>query len=104
MPLSDLTGKYRALATQYSNRFELIEQEGMMLIKISSEANNKKMGIFVDCGKYGSDWLAMSSCDILIHKLLQTDQLVDYWIIPVINPDGYEYTWSTDRLWVSLAF
>ena len=73
----------------------------MMLIKIVSEANNQKMGVFVDCGKYGSDWLAISSCDFLIESLLQTDQLVDYWIIPVMNPDGYEYTWSTDRLWVS---
>ena len=75
-----------------------------MLIKISSEANSQKMGIFIDCGKYGSDWLAMSSCDILIESLLETDQLVDYWIIPVMNPDGYEYTWSTDRLWVSFTF
>lgn len=24
---------------------------------------------------------------------------VDYYILPVVNPDGYEYTFVTDRLW-----
>ena len=23
----------------------------------------------------------------------------DFYIIPVANPDGYEYTWTTDRFW-----
>ena len=23
----------------------------------------------------------------------------DIWVIPVVNPDGYEYTFTTDRLW-----
>lgn len=24
---------------------------------------------------------------------------LDFFIIPVFNPDGYEYTWNNDRLW-----
>ena len=26
------------------------------------------------------------------------DQL-DWYIVPCVNPDGYAYTWSEDRLW-----
>lgn len=70
-----------------------------MLIKIRAKANKQRAGIFVDCGKRGSDWLAIASCDMLIENLLEGDQLVDYWIIPVMNPDGYLHTWEADRLW-----
>jgi len=34
--------------------------------------------------------------DPRIHALL--DQAVVY-VIPIINPDGYQFTWTTDRLW-----
>jgi Zinc carboxypeptidase len=31
-----------------------------------------------------------------IRALLQTTEL---WFVPVVNPDGYEYTFTTERLW-----
>ena len=30
------------------------------------------------------------------HRLLKSTEL---WFVPVANPDGYDYTFSTDRLW-----
>ena len=24
---------------------------------------------------------------------------LDWYIVPVVNPDGYAYSWSDDRLW-----
>jgi hypothetical protein len=34
--------------------------------------------------------------DPKIRKLLESTEL---WFVPVANPDGYDYTFSTDRLW-----
>lgn len=33
-----------------------------------------------------------------------TYSLQDFYIIPVANPDGYEYTWTTDRFWYCAFF
>jgi hypothetical protein len=55
------------------------------------------------------DWIATEIGMRLIYSLAEnygkdskiTDLLdtVDVWVIPVANPDGYEYTFTTDRLW-----
>jgi hypothetical protein len=41
-------------------------------------------------------YLATTSGNARVDSLLQTR---DIWIVPVANPDGYQYTFSTDRLW-----
>ena len=61
--------------------------------------NSNKRAVFIDCGKYGSDWLAVASCHYMIDQLLKRDLLMDYWILPLFNPTGYVYSWRADRLW-----
>jgi len=65
--------------------------------------------ILVTGGLHGREWISTSTInyllwsmvtafgmDPMVTKLLQRFDLV---FIPVLNPDGYEYTWQTDRLW-----
>ncbi|KAM4024318.1 carboxypeptidase O-like isoform 2-T2 [Anomaloglossus baeobatrachus] len=40
--------------------------------------------------------LTKQKSDKLIYKLLNQ---VDFYVIPVLNVDGYTYTWTTERLW-----
>ena len=42
---------------------------------------------------YVAKWRAN---DRSVRKLLQTSEL---WFMPVLNPDGYQYTFDTERLW-----
>lgn len=56
---------------------------------------------------HAREWAATEVALRLIRQLVtatdaRTDSLVnnrDIWIVPVVNPDGYQYTFTTDRLW-----
>ena len=75
-------------------------------IKISSPKNlatENQLWMVIDCGKFGSDWLAISVCHYITERLIfdagSRDSYFNYMIFPMLNPDGYEYTWTTDRTW-----
>ncbi len=68
-----------------------------------------KETILITGGLHGREWISTSTVNYLlwsvitsydnepmITKLLQQFDIV---FVPVLNPDGYEYTWQTDRLW-----
>ena len=84
-------------------------------MSISDQANIDDWVVVV-CGLDGSDWASVISCMNLIRnpsyygfpQKLQEDQdtpssgflsSVNLLVIPVANPDGYEFTFSDDRNW-----
>ncbi|CAH1778021.1 unnamed protein product [Owenia fusiformis] len=77
-------------------------------IKIGTPGTDKR-AVWVDCGIHAREWIAPATCTYFIWRLSQdydsdaeTRRLVDtydWYIQPVVNPDGYEYTWDVDRLW-----
>ncbi|KAF2899289.1 hypothetical protein ILUMI_06887 [Ignelater luminosus] len=54
---------------------------------------------------HGQEWISIAQVLYIIHSLAedQTNQEmiegIDWVLVPVVNPDGYEYTQKTDRLW-----
>ena len=69
----------------------------------------KRQTILVIGGLHGREWISTSSVNYIAYSLItsygkaqQTTTLLenfDFIFIPTLNPDGYAYTWSTDRLW-----
>lgn len=50
--------------------------------------------LLVVCGLQGREWASVAFC------LQLMEDHPELSVIPVANPDGYIYSWETDRLWV----
>jgi len=66
--------------------------------------------IFLDAGIHAREWVAPSTLNYIVDRLVteydagntQIRNILNRARVvfnPLINPDGYAYTWSTDRLW-----
>lgn len=63
-----------------------------------------KQTIWIDCGMHAREWIAPAMCQYFLDQLTsgygsdsEITALVDtydFHIMPVVNPDGYEYTWT----------
>ncbi|XP_044731558.1 carboxypeptidase B-like [Chrysoperla carnea] len=107
-----ITGYLRNLTNLYPNLVKLInigksyEGRDLEVLKISSGGNGNKPAIFVDGGIHAREWISPATVLYIINQLVEnysensalTDN-IDWYIIPVINPDGYEYTHTKSRFW-----
>ncbi|KAL4715047.1 hypothetical protein ACJJTC_003198 [Scirpophaga incertulas] len=80
----------------------------MKLVKISSNPNAGNPIIFIDAGIHAREWVAPAMALYIIQRLISQSEArlneldgVDWYILPVVNPDGYEFTRSnkSNRLW-----
>ena len=73
------------------------EGRQMYGVKISSGGNKTKPAILIDAGIHAREWVAPTTALYAISRLVKlkskhTYQNVDWYIIPQINPDGYEFS------------
>jgi murein tripeptide amidase MpaA len=88
------------------------ENRDMKIIQITSKV--KKQGVdkpifFMDGGLHAREWLSPATVLVVAytlasqyHRNSDVRNILDTWdfrILPVANPDGYEYSHTTDRLW-----
>lgn len=72
-------------------------------------AHLEKKTIVITGGVHAREWISVSSVLYSVYAMLNhyesnPDDMkelakLDFLFIPVLNPDGYEYSWTTDRLW-----
>ncbi|TFK05296.1 transcription elongation factor B polypeptide 1 [Platysternon megacephalum] len=80
----------------------------MYLLKVGKSGSNKK-AIFMDCGFHAREWISPAFCQWFVKEAVSTygsDTLMtrllnnlDFYILPVLNIDGYVYTWTNYRMW-----
>uniref|UniRef100_A0A8C5MC21 Carboxypeptidase B n=1 Tax=Leptobrachium leishanense TaxID=445787 RepID=A0A8C5MC21_9ANUR len=93
-----------------SRSFFTTSYEGrpVYLLKVGKSGSNKK-AIFIDCGFHAREWVTPAFCQWFVKEAINSygsdeeftnllDNL-DFYILPVLNVDGYAYSWTNDRLW-----
>lgn len=60
----------------------------------------------MDGGMHAREWISPATVTYIINEIVEGHEDLpqhmrdtDFYILPVANPDGYEYTFTSDRLW-----
>ncbi|XP_051538429.1 carboxypeptidase B-like [Myxocyprinus asiaticus] len=85
------------------------EGRPMHLVKIGKNTDSIKPAIFMDCGFHAREWISPAFCQWFIKEAVSTYGVdaemtnlldnMDFFVLPVFNIDGYEYTWTNNRMW-----
>ena len=86
-----------------------VEQRDIVGLRISGPGSGPRPAVLYHGGQHAREWItvpvALYVADQLVRKYgidPNITSLVDrfeWFIIPVMNPDGYVYTWDVDRMW-----
>ncbi|ELR17113.1 zinc carboxypeptidase superfamily protein [Acanthamoeba castellanii str. Neff] len=78
-------------------------------VLIASANNTRKVGIVYNGGQHAREWISPMTNAYIANQLVslygKDDEVtkmvdeVEWTIFPVINADGYVYSWTTDRMW-----
>ncbi|XP_075150088.1 zinc carboxypeptidase-like [Haematobia irritans] len=102
--IDNLTQAYPTTITPYTIGYSY-ENRPIKAIKISHKTNNK--AIFIESQIHAIEWISSAASTCFINNLLHShdetlrNMLTNYdWIfVPVVNPDGFVYTHTVERLW-----
>ncbi|CAI8026890.1 Mast cell carboxypeptidase A [Geodia barretti] len=115
-PYDDIVAWYQTLGKNYSGLVKYVESIGMSVegrnipaVHITNILADPINTVYFQCQLHAREWISAAVCmniatylcenygkDEQVTKLLDSLQFV---FVPIANPDGYEYTWTVDRLW-----
>ncbi|XP_075152249.1 zinc carboxypeptidase-like [Haematobia irritans] len=102
--VDNLTMSFPTTITPYTIGYSY-EGRPIKAIKISHKPNNK--AIFIESQMHAIEWISSATSTCFFNSLLNSqdkvfkNMLLDYdWIyVPIVNPDGFVYTHTVERLW-----
>jgi len=105
--IDSLATTYPSIASTFSIG-KSHEGRDMRMIKIGAAGTNKK-GFWIDSTIHAREWITSGTINYIINELVTKYDSnptyknlvdnIDFYILPIFNPDGYEYTISDDRDW-----
>lgn len=114
--LSDIDSFLVYLEETYPDLVDIVEigqsSEGrpIKLVKMGRQINvprsETKKSILIDAGVHANEWITTSSVTWMLNEISSNGERYDCildrfdWLwIPLLNPDGYEYAHTVDRMW-----
>lgn len=76
-----------------------------------TDSDERRQTLLIVGGTHAREWISVSTTAYIAYNLITryghphypyVTKILDHFdvvFVPVLNPDGYEYTWTTDRLW-----
>nr|UPI76684.1 M14 metal carboxypeptidase 7 [Antheraea yamamai] len=76
-------------------------------LRINTPGNINKPVVFIESGIHAREWITPATTTYFINQLLTSDNpditrlrdQFDWHIFPTVNPDGYHYSFTVDRMW-----
>jgi len=105
--LRDLAASFPSLVTFVASFGTSVEGRAIPGIRVAGTRPTKK--ILYTGGQHAREWVSPATTLFVTEMLLtlyntdsQVKQFVDnieFLVIPLLNPDGYQFSWSSNRLW-----
>jgi hypothetical protein len=104
--LGDMVKSYPEISQKISIG-KSFEDRDLFGIKITKRNNFVKSRVLVTGGVHAREWAGISTTCWIISELLKKSttstnfllETIEWIIFPILNPDGFVYTHTTDRLW-----
>ncbi|CAL8071094.1 unnamed protein product [Orchesella dallaii] len=94
----EITVSVETIGTSYEGR-------NIRAVKLSTSPKNTK-SVLIDANIHAREWITSATATWIINELLTETPYynemlkgIDWYIVPLLNPDGYEYSHTDDRLW-----
>ncbi|XP_050535360.1 carboxypeptidase B2-like [Daktulosphaira vitifoliae] len=79
----------------------------LKVVQINPEQNNNSnFGIWIDGGTHAREWISISSILYILNEIIHNREflsinmkMTQFFIMPVLNPDGYRHSQNKERFW-----
>ncbi|MBL1218709.1 MAG: hypothetical protein D8M59_14600 [Planctomycetes bacterium] len=106
--VNTLVADYPDLASRFSIG-QSLEGREIFGLKITAPGGGDKAGVLYNSNQHAREWITpmvtMYIADRLLREYATNQEVQDllsrceFFIVPTVNPDGYVYSWTRNRMW-----
>jgi len=113
--LKEIVQWYKNLASEYPSITKFVASVGKSVegrnipaFHVTAGGDDRRK-VWIQCQIHAREWISAPTCMYIVHSLVTlygkdkaTTNLLknaELIVIPIVNPDGYVYTWTNNRLW-----